>query len=99
MGSSISGHFSRSASAPESLQAKLNRAMRQFEQHKTLFAAQKLRETIFPDSELFGHYLAVDGRWVAELRYDHLIHEAEGPTLADAIASAVRQIVDGLENE
>ncbi|PSO26032.1 hypothetical protein [Bradyrhizobium sp. MOS002] len=80
----------------ESLHPNLQSALKEFEEHKTLFAAQKLRETLFPDSEVIGHYQAAQGRWVAEIRYDHLIHEAEGPTLAVAIANVVREIIEGL---
>lgn len=99
MGALISGHFDKGRRRRCSLHSKLNSALLEFDSCRTLFAAQNLRATIFPDSELFGHYLAANGCWVAELRYDHLVHEAEGPTLAIAIVNAVRQIVDALESE
>ena len=95
MGALISGQFGQ-ATRYKSLHAKLNKALEAFEEQKTVFAAQHLRETVLPGSELFGHYLAGDDHWVAELRYDHLIHEAEGPTLAVAIANAVKEIVNAL---
>ena len=97
MGVLMSGRFGQERHV-QTLHLNLQKARDEFEGHKTVFAAQNLRESVFPDSELFGHYLAADGRWIAEIRYDHMIHEAEGPTLADAIANAVERIVDAIED-
>lgn len=50
----------------------------------------------FKNYEIYSLDCMPDGTWIAELRFDNLLHEGTGITAADAIAAAVSHIVEGL---
>lgn len=50
----------------------------------------------FKSYEIYSLDCMPDGTWIAELRFDNLLHAGTGTTAAGAIAAAVSQIVEGL---
>ena len=61
---------------------------------QTLETAQNLCDKIFPTSEFYSSQCLVDGRWIATVRFDNLLHDGEGPTEAAALLDALARIFD-----
>lgn len=68
---------------------------------------KKLRDTLagsdksksaaaLPDLEVTWTFSTPDGVWIAEVNYDNILHEGEGPTQAKAIANAILRIMEHL---
>jgi hypothetical protein len=76
------------------LQKLLRVCLQHYEQFKTIQDAQRLRSAVLPSSELVALSRMPDGIWLAELRYDNLLHEGWGESEAAAVVDAVAKIVE-----
>ena len=58
----------------------------------SLEGAQNLCSAAFPKSELYSLHVFPDDLWVAEIRYDNILHEGAGTSEASALANAISVI-------
>jgi hypothetical protein len=82
----------------KSLGGKLSRALEEFEKKRSFLAGQDLRVAVLPNSEFHRSWRQPNGIWIAELRYDNLIHQGEGPSEGAALVDAVLGIVNVIED-
>jgi len=55
--------------------------------------AQDVCRAAVPSSEFYGSYCWPDGNWTAEIIYDNLLHDGDGPTEAAALIDAIKKIL------
>jgi hypothetical protein len=66
----------------------------EFSKSGSFSVAQRLRHIAFPTSQFAGSLLLPNNRWIAEIRYDHLLHEGEGETEAAALVDAISRMLE-----
>ena len=69
----------------------------EFKNSGSFSVAQRLRQIAFPASTFVGSLLLPNDRWIAEIRFDHLLHEGEGETEAAALVDAVLRMLEATE--
>jgi hypothetical protein len=89
----------RAIRVDRALEAKVRDCLKAFDQTGTYDAALKLCRTACPGCQVGFVQALPDGRWIVEVRYDNLLHEGEGVTVAAALADAVLQISKTIEAE
>jgi hypothetical protein len=100
MGELVTINFrSRTIRVDRALEAKVRDCLKAFDQTGTYVAALKLCRTACPGCQVGLAQALPDGRWIVEVRYDNLLHEGEGETVAAALADAVLQISKTIEAE
>ena len=80
-----------------SLDRAARECLSEFSKSGSFSAAQRLRQVAFPTSEFAGSLLLPNNRWIAEIRFDHLLHEGEGETEAAALVDAVLRMLEATE--
>jgi hypothetical protein len=78
----------------ESQDRAVRECLSEFLKSKSFSVAQRLRHIAFPSSQFAGSLLLPNDRWIAEIRYDHLLHEGEGETEAAALVDAVLRMLE-----
>ena len=72
----------------------IRECLNEFSKSGSVVVAQRLRQLAFPLSQFAGSLLLPNDRWIAEVRYDHLLHEGEGETEAAALVDAVLRMLE-----
>ena len=86
MGKLVTINFrSRAIRTDRALEVKVRDCLKAFNETGTYDAALKLCRTACPDCEVGLAQALSDGRWLVEVRYDNLLHEGEGETVAAAL--------------
>ena len=90
---------SRAIRTNRGLELKVRDCLKAFNETGTYNAALKLCRTACPDCEIEGAQALSNGRWSVEVRYDNLLHDGEGETVAAALVDAVLQILETIGAE
>lgn len=72
---------------------RVRKLLQEFSESGSLQTAERLRQIALPASDFAGSICLSHGQWIAEIRYDHLLHEGEGQTEAAALVDAVLRIM------
>ena len=95
MGDLVTIEFASKALRVErSLADKARKCLDEFLKYGSFKSAEKLRLIAIPASEFAGALCLPDGSWIAEIRYDNLLHEGEGETEAAALVDAILRIAE-----
>jgi hypothetical protein len=99
LGKLVSIKFQSQISRVEQLaRAKVRECLEEFSKSGSFSAADALRRAAFPKSEYVGSHERADGVWLAEIRYDHLLHEGVGTSQAAALVNAVLHMCDATDD-
>jgi hypothetical protein len=66
--------------------------LKEFLESGSFESARDVCRAAFPASEFYGSYCWPDGEWTAEILYDNLLYDGEGPTEAAALIDAIKRI-------
>lgn len=85
--------FFRSSKTVRAEDDRVRKLLQEFSESGSLQTAERLRKIALPESDFAGSLCLSEVQWIAEIRYDHLLHEGEGQTKAAALVDAVLRIM------